>query len=149
MAAPISADSLHRLIKQVIDSGAAASVAEAEALFRGYRLRVEIDPADMSDPVHQAALLTTVALGRRVFLGGVTVTGPLDAPLMLAIPLVRTLGDAVQVFGWHFRRCGCRDADDRDRRWSAGTASRLFCSHCSGGLAGWHPASPFRAAARR
>ena len=102
MEAQISADSLHRLIKQVIDSGAAASVAEAEALFRGYRLRVEIDPADMSDPVQQAALLTTVALGRRVFLGGVTVTNPLDAPLMLAMPLGRTLGDAVQALGGIF-----------------------------------------------
>ena len=99
MAAPVSADSLHRLVKQVIDSGVAASVAEAEALFRGYRLRVEIGPAETSDPVQQAALLTTVALGRRVFLGGVTVTGPLDAPLMLAMPLGHTLGDAVQALG--------------------------------------------------
>ena len=100
MTAQISADSLHRLIKHAIDSGAAASVAEAEALFQGYRLQVEIDPAVICDPVQQAAALTTVALGRRVFLGGVTVTGPLDAPLMR-----------------------------------------------SGGLAGWHLASPFRAAA--
>ena len=99
MTAQISADSLHRLIKHAIDSGATASVAEAEALFRGYRLRVEIDPADVSDPVQQAALLTTVALGRRVFLGGVTVTGPLEAPLMLAIPFGRTLGDAVEALG--------------------------------------------------
>ena len=102
MTAQISADSLHRLIKHAIDSGAAASVAEAEALFRGYRLQVEIDSADVSDPVQQAALLTTVALGRRVFLGGVTVTGPLDAPLMLAMPFGRTLGDAVQALGATF-----------------------------------------------
>ena len=99
MTAQISADSLHRLIKHAIDSGATASVAEAEALFRGYRLRVEIDPADVSDPVQQAALLTTVTLGRRVFLGGVTVTGPLEAPLMLAIPFGRTLGEAVEALG--------------------------------------------------
>ena len=59
----------------------AASVAEAEALFKGYRLRVEIDSTDIFDPVQQAALLTTVALGRRVFLGEVAVTGPLDARL--------------------------------------------------------------------
>ncbi len=99
MKAQISADSLHRLVKQAIDNGTAASLAEAKALFRGYRLRVETDPADVSDPVHQAALLTTVALGRRVFLGGVTVTGPLDAPLMLAMPLGRTMRDAVQALG--------------------------------------------------
>ncbi len=99
MTAQISADSLHRLMKHAIDSGAVASFAEAEALFRDYRLRVEIDPADISEPVQQAALLTTVALSRRVFLGGVMVTGPLDAPLLLAIPLGRTIGDAVQVLG--------------------------------------------------
>ncbi len=99
MTTQISADSFHRLVKQAIDSGAAASVAEAEVLFRSYRLRVEIDPADISKPVQQAALLTTVALSRRVFLGGVAVTGPLDAPLLLAIPLGRTIGDAVEALG--------------------------------------------------
>ena len=99
MTTQISPDSFHRLVKQAIDSGAAASVAEAEVLFRSYRLRVEIDPADISEPVQQAALLTTVALSRRVFLGGVTVTGPLDAPLLLAIPLGRTIGDAVEALG--------------------------------------------------
>ena len=102
MSAQISADSLHRLIKHAIDSGTVASVAEAEALFQGYRLRVEIDPSDISDPAQQAALLTTVALGRRVFLGGVTVTGPLDVPLMLRMPLGRTLEDAVQALGGVF-----------------------------------------------
>jgi hypothetical protein len=95
----ISPDSLHRLVKQAIDSGAAASVAEAEALFRGYRLTVEFDSACLSDPVQHAALLTTVALGRRVFLGGVEVVGPLKAPLMLAMPFGGTLADSVQALG--------------------------------------------------
>ena len=99
MSVQISSDSLHRLIKHAIDSGAADSIAEAEALFQGYRLRVEIDPADKSDPAQQAALLTTVALGRRVFLGGVAVTGPLETPLLLAMPLGRSLKDAVQALG--------------------------------------------------
>ncbi len=99
MTAQISADSLHRLIKQAIDSGAATSVAEAQALFQGYRLAVELDPAAVADPAQQAALLTTVALGRRVFLGGVTVTGPLDAPVVRAMPLGRTLADAVRALG--------------------------------------------------
>ena len=82
MTEQISANSLHRLVKQAIDSGVAASLAEAEALFRGYRLTVEFDPTCPADPVQQATLLTTVALGRRVFLGGVEVTGPLDTPLV-------------------------------------------------------------------
>jgi hypothetical protein len=99
MTAQISADSLHRLVKQTIDSGAAATIAEAEALFRGYRLAVELDPGAAADPAQQAALLTTIALGRRVFLGGVTVTGPLDAPLTLGMPFGRTLADAVSELG--------------------------------------------------
>lgn len=99
MTASISADSLHRLVKHTIDSGAATSIAQAEALYKSYRLRVEIDPVNISEPVQQAALFTTVALGRRVFLGGVTVTGPLDAPLALPIPLGRTVRDAVQSLG--------------------------------------------------
>lgn len=99
MTALISPDSLHRLVKHAIDSGTAASVAEAEALFRGYRLAVEIDESAAQEPAHQAALLTTVALGRRVFLGGVTVTGALDEPLALAMPLGRTLAEAVVALG--------------------------------------------------
>lgn len=99
MTTPISPESLHRLVKHAIDSGTAATVAEAEALFRGYRLIVEVDPAAANDPVQQAALLTTVALGRRVFLGGVTVTGPLEVQLRVAMPLGRTLADGVQVLG--------------------------------------------------
>lgn len=103
MTEQISADSVHRLVKQAIDSGAAASLAEAEALFRGYRLTVEFDPTCPADPVQQATLLTSVALGRRVFLGGVEVTGPLDTPLMLAMPFGRTLADSVQALGGKLR----------------------------------------------
>jgi hypothetical protein len=103
MTEQISADSLHRLVKQAIDSGAAASLAEAEALFRGYRLTVEFDATCLADPVQQATLLTTVALGRRVFLGGVEVIGPLDAPLVLAMPFGCTLADSVQALGGKLR----------------------------------------------
>jgi hypothetical protein len=99
MTALISPDSLHRLVKHAIDSGTAASVAEAEALFRGYRLAVEIDASAAHDAVQQAALLTTVVLGRRVFLGGVTVSGALEAPLVLSVPLGRTLAEAVVALG--------------------------------------------------
>jgi hypothetical protein len=35
----------------------------------GYRLALRIDPDTAHDPHHQAALLTAVALARRVFLG--------------------------------------------------------------------------------
>lgn len=99
MTATVSADSLHRLIKQAIDSGAAATVAEAEALFQGFRLAITFMPDDPADPVEQATLLTAVALGRRVFLGGVTVVGALETPVTTPLPLGPTLGAAVKALG--------------------------------------------------
>lgn len=93
------AEHLHRLIKQAIDSGAAASVEDAEALFRRYRLQLEIAPADAKDPGAQATLLTAVALARRVFLGGVDVVGDLSSPLMIPLPLGPVLGEAVVALG--------------------------------------------------
>ncbi|EQD69663.1 UBA/ThiF-type NAD/FAD binding fold containing protein, partial [mine drainage metagenome] len=103
MTAKVSPDSLHRLVKQALDNGTAASVAEAESLFRGYRLAVQLDPGAATDPAQQAAFLTTVALGQRVFLGGVTVSGALDTPLVTAMPFGRTLADAAQVLGGTLR----------------------------------------------
>lgn len=92
-------ESLHRLVKQALDSGAASSIAEAEAMFHGYRLAFAIDTAESRDPLHQAALLTGVSLARRVFLGGVTVVGDLDVPLMVPLPFGANLHDAVVSLG--------------------------------------------------
>jgi len=94
-----AADSLHRLLKQALDSGIAASLADAEAMFLGYRLVFNIGANEASDPLHQAALLTGIALARRVFLGGVSVIGMVDTPLR--VPLIRaaTLSEAVVALG--------------------------------------------------
>ena len=92
------ADRLHRLVKRALDRGA-SSLAEAEAMFQGFRLSFVIDPATAADPVHQQAVLTGVALARRVFLGGVTVTGALDAALMVPCAVGATVGDAVVALG--------------------------------------------------
>jgi hypothetical protein len=99
MTAFTPADTLHRLVKQALDSGAASSIAEAEALFQGYRLGFEIAQENASDPFHQAALLTGIALARRVFLGGVTVAGPLGCPLRVSLPLGETLQEAIERLG--------------------------------------------------
>jgi hypothetical protein len=93
------ADQLHRLVKEALDSGAVESLEAAQALFLGFRLNLVLDASAASSPHHQAALLTAVNLARRVFLGGVTVTGPLDAPLALDMPLGSTLGEAVTRLG--------------------------------------------------
>lgn len=97
MDAATNAENLHRLVKQALDSGEAASVEEAEAIFRGYRLAFHIEGSGRAD--HQAALLTGVALARRVFLGGVTVTGDLDVPLAVPMPFGDTLRSAVETLG--------------------------------------------------
>ncbi len=94
------AESLHRLIKEALDSGAAASIGEAEDMFRGGFAWHSKSPAPMRwTRNHQAALLTGVALARRVFLGGVRVSCPAAAPLKLALPVGNTLGEAVVHLG--------------------------------------------------
>lgn len=92
-------DSLHRLVKHAIDSGAANSVGRAEEMFLGYRLGMEVGAEAAARPADQAALLTAVATGRRVFLGGVSVSGDLKVPLAVPLPLGETLEDAVAALG--------------------------------------------------
>ena len=92
-------DSLHRLVKQVVDSGEAPSIAEAEAMFRRYTATFEIGETEARDPLHQAALLTGIALARRVFLGGVGVTGAVESPLLVPLPLGATLAEAIAALG--------------------------------------------------
>lgn len=99
MTAFTTADKLHRLVKHALDSGAAASIAEAEALFAGYRLALRIGEDAARDRHHQAALLTAVALARRVFLGGVRVAPLPDAPLLTPLPFGTTLAEAVTGLG--------------------------------------------------
>lgn len=99
MTAFTAADKLHRLVKHALDSGAASSIAEAEALFAGYRLALRIGDDTARDRHHQAALLTAVALARRVFLGGVSVAPLPDTPLFAPLPFGDTLADAVAALG--------------------------------------------------
>lgn len=99
MTAFTAADKLHRLVKHALDSGAAASIAEAEALFAGYRLALRIGEDAARDRHHQAALLTAVALARRVFLGGVSVAPLPDTPLLTPLPFGTTLAQAVAALG--------------------------------------------------
>lgn len=88
-------DELHRVIKLALDSGEAASLEEAIALFEGYRLAIHVGPDVAQSPSLQAAVLTAVNTGRRCFLGGVYVAGMLDVPLLIPWMACRTLGEAV------------------------------------------------------
>lgn len=99
MTAFTAADKLHRLIKHALDSGAAATIAEAEALFAGYRVAFCIGEEAARERHHQAALLTAVALARRVFLGGVSIALLPDTPLLAPLPFGATLAEAVMALG--------------------------------------------------
>ena len=128
-------DTLHRLVKQAIDSGEAVSVEDAQALFRGYRLTFLIGPDEISRPGHQAALLTGVALARRVFLGGVTVEGALDVPLAVPLPLGATVRRAVRALGG---RVQSRSRRDRPLvSIGGGRVSRSAGFHVRTTFAGW------------
>lgn len=88
-------DELHRVVKLALDSGEAASLNEAIALFEGYRLAIHVGPDVAHSPSLQAAVLTAVNTGRRCFLGGVEVAGMLDMPLLIPWMTCHTLGEAV------------------------------------------------------
>jgi hypothetical protein len=93
------ADKLHRLVKQALDSGAASSIAEAQALFAGYSVALRVADDDARDPHHQAALLTCIALARRVFLGGVTIAGLPEVKLLTPLPFGETLREVAIALG--------------------------------------------------
>ena len=125
MSAFTAADTLHRLVKQALDSGEAVSIAEAEALFAGYRLALRLDDAQARDPHQQAVLLTSVALARRVFLGGVAVAAPADLPLLTPLPFGRHLGRSRRCARGHASLSSRRRSPRRYRRRCAG-APRQF-----------------------
>lgn len=93
------ADEMHRLAKRAMDNGTVASRQEAETLLRGYQIALSIGPDEAADRHHQAALLTAIELGRRVFLGGVTVDGCLDVPLTVPLASGPTLRHAAAAAG--------------------------------------------------
>jgi hypothetical protein len=93
------ADRLHRLIKEALDRSTVGSIEEGEALFRQYRLVLEIRAEDVRSTAHQAMLLTAIALAHRVFLGGVSVRLGADAALCVPLPLPDKLSDAVRELG--------------------------------------------------
>lgn len=93
------AETLHRLVKEALDSGAAASLAEAETMFRRLVLGIRIDEMEARDPQNQIALLTAVAMAKRVFLGGVWVSGASHTPLLASLPLGASLTKAIVTLG--------------------------------------------------
>lgn len=142
MAAYSTAESLHRLIKEAMDSGAATTFAEAEAMFRTFRLGFEIAERDAVDANNQAALLTGVTLANRVFLGGVRVSCPRSIPLAIPLPFGKTLDEAVVRLGGEIAGPGIGDPlvtiGDQPRRRSPGFAIRTAFGGWRGGIVPAH-----------
>jgi hypothetical protein len=66
-------DRLNRTLKIELDDGRAASLEEAEALTRSYRLQIAVGSDLVGRPAMQMALLTAINAGVRAFPGGVAV----------------------------------------------------------------------------
>jgi hypothetical protein len=141
------ADTLHRLIKQAIDSGIASSVEEACALFSGYRVCLVIGEGEVQHAADQTALLTAVALARRVFLGGVTVAGRLGVPLEVPLPLGASLQEAVEALGGEHAPdapddCPCIFIGGAPRPRGAGFRMRTVYAGWRGGVVPAHAEFP-------
>ncbi len=91
----VGPDQLHRLVKLALDTGEAASLDEAQRLFGSYRLGIVVGSDIAHSPTLQAAVLTAVNAGRRSFLGGVSVDGAVDVPLLIPWGRCRTLEEAI------------------------------------------------------
>ncbi|QWE98155.1 hypothetical protein [Cupriavidus sp. EM10] len=97
MNVDINADSLHRTVKWLVDSDSVGSFEEAQRIAEGFRLHLHIDQAD--SVANQSAALAVVTLGRRAFLGGVSVSGALDSAMHGSLADERTLGEALLASG--------------------------------------------------
>lgn len=77
-------DELNRTVKLALDEGRAASLAEAQALFEGFRLQIAVDAGFTGSPGAEAAVLTLLMAAAKTFLGGVEIVGAVDERCTLA-----------------------------------------------------------------
>ena len=92
-------DRLSRTLKIELDEGRAASLEEAEALTRSYRLQIAVGSGLVGRPAKQMALLTAINAGVRAFPGGVAVCSSEDLVLETAWFRGERLNSVVDSFG--------------------------------------------------
>ncbi|SPA36210.1 conserved hypothetical protein [Cupriavidus taiwanensis] len=78
------ADSFHRLMKLLVDSGECATLEDALATFAGYGVRLVLSDDVASSPAQQIIALTVINAAARSFQGNVQVSGNTD--LVLSVP---------------------------------------------------------------
>jgi hypothetical protein len=91
-------DGFNRLAKLDLDLGDAADTEAAMARLRDYRAHVVAGPEIADSLAHQVALLTFVNIASRFALGGVTVSGISDVPLLAPWPGA-SLASAIEALG--------------------------------------------------
>jgi len=87
-------EKLSRTIKMAIDTGEAATIEDAEQIFKSYQLAVEVGTDITLSATLQVLLLTIVNTARRCFLGGVHVQTT-DAKLLVSWNGCETLHQAI------------------------------------------------------
>jgi len=85
------ADSFHRLMKLLVDSGECTTIEEAIATFAGYGVRLVLASGVAASPGQQVIALTAINTAARSFQGNVHITTPpnlvLSAPGFQGVPL--------------------------------------------------------------
>lgn len=90
---------LNRTVKLALDDGRVASLAEAQALFEGFNLRIVVGSGFSKAPAQEAAMLTLLTAAPKTFLGGVEIVGAVDERCTLAWFAKRTLAEVAQEAG--------------------------------------------------
>lgn len=93
------AEAMNRTMKLAMDEGKVASYADAERLFRTFRLRITVGPGFSAAPGAEAAVLTLLNAARKTFLGGVEVVGQLQEHCTMAWFHGQTLAEVANGFG--------------------------------------------------
>lgn len=77
-------DELNRTVKLALDEGRAGSLAEAQVLFKGFRLQIAVGAGFTGSQGAEAAVLTLLMAAAKTFLGGVELVGAVDERCTLA-----------------------------------------------------------------
>ena len=88
-------ETLSRTVKMAMDSGEAATLQDAQRIFKGYHLSIEVGPSVATSPTQQAILLSAINSGRRAFLGGVSIGGSLGFDLLIPWKRCKSVEEAI------------------------------------------------------
>lgn len=92
-------EALNRTMKLALDEGKVASYADAERLFRTFRLRISVGHGFSAVPAAEAAVLTLLNAARKTFLGGVELVGHHQERCTMAWFRGQTLAEVANSFG--------------------------------------------------